>query len=102
MINTESVFPGRAGADAGTRTRTYRLQDSPSTTTTASTSDFTLYSDRFVTTAAPVDVSSRHISCHAVRTGAVIFRWIRSATTARIASVPAQGQRQKSALCAGR
>ena len=31
----------------GLEPRTYRLQDSPSTLTTAATSDFTVYSDRF-------------------------------------------------------
>jgi hypothetical protein len=41
-----TVTPGRTGADAGTRTRTYRLQDASSVLTIAATSDFTIYSDR--------------------------------------------------------
>ena len=37
----------------------------------------------------PTDVSSRHRRCHASRADTVISRWIRSATMARRASVPA-------------
>ena len=51
-----------------------------------------------VATAAPVDASSRHTWCHAGRSGAVIFRWIRSLITARLTSVPARGQRQEGTL----
>ena len=37
---------GQSGADAGTRTRTCRSQDSFTTLTMAVTSDFSVYSDR--------------------------------------------------------
>jgi hypothetical protein len=57
----------------GFEPRTYRLQDSPSTSTMALPATLLSTVIILVATAAPVDTSSRHTWCHAGHTGAVIF-----------------------------
>ena len=56
---------GQSGADAGTRTPTYRLQDAPSSLTMAATSGSMSTVIVLVVTPAAMDVSSPHKWCYA-------------------------------------